>query len=648
MTKKNHISHKKQKYDPYWHLNIPKNKRILLAILTFAIIVSLGAYFFWPFHLILDVKNTNNESIVSLIQIERNGEVIFYGDRNYMDIRLPKGLYNITINGEGYNEQEIIVDRRYGVRFNTNYNLDVELQPKYIEMAKFKFLDPTGTLDLGPKLIVQGTNILGNVVDGQLFVNESIMYGDYVMFADTNYFDGEMQLVGDRIYYNEDFVDEIYLKPDSEIYNFVNEEELGWVINYLQDYMKYSQEGYLSNEDQGLPRQFYLYSQDKILSLGDILFLVCEQGMYESTGKSADYFYPKSQNYWFVESVDEIGECYEKLLIGSVPKKVGDISYEDILYSHFYGENLDFKYSSLDMKDNDLNYKRRGPQIAFTYDIESGKYLYEESEFAVSPCEGESWSIGLSDHELICDKPEYVAWMSPRTGDVKKDEYDYPQVSGIIGYEQILDYSEKYGLPMTGYYVKKDVVAFNEINSSLIERSRDLIEKGLLEIGSHTRYHTNLGMVEEYKAIQEMKESRKWLAEYFNYDVIGFRGPYHSKLRDETMHARALENAGYEYFTQYGDYNGAVPGTNVIHKQWNGGWKYISEMDPSEMRDMIYSYSYVITLDHPWNMCYEDSAGYSGSGYLVENLELLKVHRANVLTAVNNGGMFVLGRDIEV
>ena len=46
-----------------------------------------------------------------------------------------------------------------------------------------------------------------------------------------------------------------------------------------------------------------------------------------------------------------------------------------------------------------------------------------------------------------------------RDKEITYDQYPYPQVSGILGFKEILSYSESYGIPTTDFIVKKDILA---------------------------------------------------------------------------------------------------------------------------------------------------------------------------------------------
>jgi hypothetical protein len=149
-------------------------------------------------------------------------------------------------------------------------------------------------------------------------------------------------------------------------------------------------------------------------------------------------------------------------------------------------------------------------------------------------------------------------------------------------------------------------------------------------------------MVDRDIAEREMLLSRQFLSEYFDTDVVGFRAPYNIMIGTEEEHAKALEDAGYSYFTQFGEYTGKVPGTGIIHKQWNGNWKLFANTFPREARQMVQSKEYLITLDHPWNIIYQDGE------VLYEAPELKDSMRANMLTAISNGGLPVLAKDLRL
>lgn len=418
---------------------------------------------------------------------------------------------------------------------------------------------------------------------------------------------------------------------DKENYVSLTNEEAEYIINFLTDFLIFSKEDKLDIWDRGFPKQFYLYDKDMVISLGDMLLLFFEKQAYEIEGISyPTYFIPKNQSFKLVNRTSDVKEGYEFAIKGSIPKKISEKDLQSFVYQTLTGDDINFNYEI-----GDLNRKYRGIDIAFTFDIESGRYSAEASEIAISPCKDDNYSLGLEEDEKICDNPAYVAWMSPRDDKVTYTQYPYPQVSGILGFEEILDYSERYGIPTTNYIVKKDIVAFDILNKELVNRAKSLVKKGLFEVGSHTRYHTHLNMVDEELAKKELIESRLFLEEFFNTAVFGIRGPYLSMIGDSE-----LAEAGYSYYSNAGSYFGKVPCCDLINKPWNGE-EYTAYTSPARFKKMMKEKEYIITLDHPWNMVYQDG------DILTEDPEIKDNYRAIILTAISNGGILVMAKDIK-
>ena len=413
-------------------------------------------------------------------------------------------------------------------------------------------------------------------------------------------------------------------------------EEAGYIMNFLTDFLVFSEEGKLGMPDRGFPKQFYLYDKDTVISLGEMLSLFFQLQSYEAKATKQPFFIPKQQVFSFVDSASNPQEAYELSLQGKIPKRIAGETLQNYTYKMLVGENVNYNY-----KIPDLNIKEKVIKISFTFDIESGRYVSDASGITISPCKDDNYSLGLEEDEKVCDNPSYMAWMSPRDNKIIYTQYPYPQVSGILGFNVILNYSERYGIPITNFIVKKDIVAFNILDKELVDRARLLVKKGLFEVGSHTRYHTHLGFVDEELAKKELKESKLFLEEFFNTTVFGFRAPYLSILNDDDMHVKALLEANYSYSSDSIKYVGKVPGHDFFNKPWNTK-KYTAYMSPNEFREMMVEKEYIITLDHPWNMAYQDG------NILVEEPNLIDNHRAIVLTAISNGGIPVLLRDLNL
>ncbi|MBT5022204.1 polysaccharide deacetylase family protein [Candidatus Woesearchaeota archaeon] len=630
---------------------------MLISLCVLAVLVVLGvtAYLLWPFTYELYVYNSKGDSLVANVTIVNSeGLVEFQDFRHYADIDLWKGNYNVIVTVKGYVVEQFEVSNQLGFRKNKDVFQQIILEPKYINLTQFSFFDPTTALNIFPEIKAIGKNILGEHISETYFiesidaVDSNLMYGDYYLIIGDEFFNGVAEFRGDLVFQDDLLTNDIVLKSNSKFLK-LNNVEFNYVKNFVKDYMLYSSEGEFELENRGLPRQYYLYNQDELISLGKMLFLLCQAETFNAMGvEPEEYFVPREQLYEFGLEPQNVVGCYARGLTGEIPQEVlatvdgadSIVKLEDALFFVLTGDDEGFEYSINSV--DDLNIEVRGINVGFTFDVESGRYVFEENNFAVSPCEFVTYGIGLNSSELICDDPALVAWMSPRRGTVSFDEYAYPVVSGIVGYDQTLSYGELYGIPVTNYYVQKDLLAFEETEPELISRTQKLVDLGLIEVGSHTRYHTHLGLVDKDVAKLELIESREFLEEYFGSSVVGIRAPYQSMIGDEKTYAVALGDAGYEYFTQLGEYVGLVPGSNVLHKQWNGNWQYFSETKSDEVIFMLDNKDYLITLDHPWNMAYADDV------VLKEKPDSLVNHRANILSVVANGGIPTLAKDIEV
>ncbi|MBT7903758.1 polysaccharide deacetylase family protein [Candidatus Woesearchaeota archaeon] len=614
------------------------NPMIILLVLGVLLLATVITYLVWPFNYALTIINSKETPIISEITVlDSKGEVLFEGERHVLELRLWKGNYTVVLNSTGYEVEKFQVVNKIGFKINQDINATKMLTYRIISFTEFSFFDPTTALEMGPKIKIIGKNILGDYVDEEQLSNGSLIYGDYILYVYNNFFETQILMKGDELVQNGNESKKIVLQPNDK-FMLISEREAENTMNFLADFILLSQKKLLDDADLGFPKQFYIYGTDTVISLGKMLFLFCEKQAYQENGIDTDfYFLPKNQNYWTIESVNNVTKCYEKSLIGAVPKNIGKNHLHKELARTLLGEK-----GAINYKLSELNTEVRGIDVAFTFDIESGRYVFDSSGIAISPCKSGNYSQGLLDSELVCNKPEFVGWMTPLNESVLFTNYAYPHVSGLVGYERILEYPGRYGIPITNYYVKKDLLAYAELSPELDKKSRKLVDKNLIEVGSHTRYHTHVNLVDESTALREMNLSREFLNEYFNTTVVGFRAPYNVMLGDELQHAKALEITGYEYFSQFGQFKGVVNGTSIKHKQWNSDWKYMSDIKHSEMRKMLKTKPYIITLDHPWNMAYDEGV------YLVENPLLLNKHRANVLTIISNGGIIVKARDLDL
>ncbi len=612
--------------------------RYIWIICFVVVVVAIAlAYLFWPFRYDVEIQNSLENPILARITLQDDqNRTVFNGTRGVLNLTLWKGSYHVVVHSVGFVPKEYQVSVPFGIRWNRIVRQVVVLDPKYIDLAAFEFHDPTTYLNLSPSLSVRGRNVLGELVSEVYPSPQLLMYGDYFIHAEDGLFSSDVEFHGDAFLVDGLVSRNVILDPGDQ-FLILSDNEAGYVQNFLHDYLNFSARNLLDEDDLGFPDQFYLFQRDEVLSPGKMLFLWCEIMTYDAMNVSVrTFFIPRDQVFVEGAAVPSVGDCYRSVLSGAIPRSIGDADITDLVVRDILGS------SSFSFVLPDLNHAKRRLDIAFSFDIESGRYVSDiAASGALSPCTDANYSLGLADDELLCSSPAIVAWMSPRASPYLHDEFPYPQVSGLLGFREIVGYSERYGIPTTNYFTKKDLLAFAILDPVLVDRSKALVQNGLMEVGSHTRYHTNLNLVGPELGRREIYESKIFLEEFFNTTVYGFRAPYLSVLGSEDAYARTLWELGFSYYSQSSPYAGRVSWYPIVHKPWSGG-SYGGPLSLHDVKEMIKYRSYIITLDHPWNIYYRDGP------VLVEDPSLPDHYRAEILTAISNGAIPTTVRELEL
>ena len=505
------------------------------------------------------------------------------------------------------------------------------------------FYDPTATVWQETQLSIKGEDIFNNEVDMPLYRYSRVNYGYYHITAKNRLFEKAFRLYGNNFMDGNHTAGKKALLMPNYNNTILKKEEIGYVRNYVHDYVAYND--LLLEEDKGFPKQYYLYGKDMILSTGEMVFLLCEEEAYLYSGIEPVYFLPKNATYEISSTAIPNQTCYSRSLYGMIPGQTDGKRTEDHVL-----DVLGFKDNDIEDNDsiafNELNSHWRKKQIAFTFDIESGRYLpaFTLTNHSVSPCEADVYSWGLEADEKQCNSADIIAWMTPATGEQDYTQYPYPWSSGILGYKEILSYPDRYGIPVTNFYVTRDLEVFDELAPEVIERTNKLVGKGLLEVGANGRYHSNYFQLNTEAAYEETSEVKRLLEERFGVEVTGFRAPYLTTLqRDLRRHLKMLSETGYMYYTQEGK---AWNIYGVQHKPYNYPY-YLAYSTPEELKAVIEEQPYLITLDHPWNIVYNETI-IDGEYYLFENSSIADNEKAMIFTAMNSGLIPTLAKDIAV
>ncbi len=555
--------------------------RKVIAILAVLCSLFVLGYFF-PFSLRIDVVNEKGDAVNSNIEVYWNNNRVRSVFGNNTKFLLPSGEYEIKVSSYGYqNESALLMNRL--VSYKAVSEQRIELSPKKVDLD-VGYYEPTGTVRLLPSITVEGVTIQGEQVNASFSKPPVLDFGFYAVRAETEDFLEDFLIEGDDIGAR-------YLEPKNAI--FLSLEEFSFVKNFYRDYL--DMQDAIDLNFKGHPKQYYLYYQDEVLSLGDMLLLLAEEEAYIKSGLEPVYFVLKGKEYSY-----------------------GGEDYGDMLDGKAY-------------VDSELNQRLRKSDIAFSYDIESGRYVHQET--GISPC---SDPVFLRHAENpVCADADINPWFSEIVG----DETGWPWVSGLSGIDLILDISEDYGIPATFYMVGYEVSVYEELEPDIVDRIQRLVDSGFIEIGSHTYHHSLLGKdIDRDK--EEANASRKFLEEKFETDVVGFRGPYLSLIGDDVeVNAEVLGSLGYEYASNEDSYSGEGAEGKPIRAYT------LAHAPGSFLVQLGWWYDDIIVLDHPWNMYYSEIE-VDDQIKLIKNSRSAELYKAKVLASVSYGFVPSLVRDI--
>jgi len=551
--------------------------------------------------------------------LELNGKIITIGDMdmkfsgNKIIFLLPKGKYKIEYTAD---YRETIKETPKFWKYLPYAHRKITLYPSAFNYANTTFKEHYELIELFPTVTIKGTTIDGDYFENTGDKQTLFPYGNYEVEYTTKYFDGkEIISLG---YRNETII----LMPNENTI-ILSDEEINWIQNYLKEYLELSAEKII--KDEGFPKQIHLYSKNATLSLGDMLFVLCQLNM-----KNKTRYVPKDMIYSIAE-----GECYN--LEGKIPETTNGIRTEQAVYN-----SLSKTVRTINYPFGELNQKKHLLDWALSYDIEYGRYVPKEgiTEKTHSTCDVATGYLT----ETECVDADYSGWYTDSTETWWYNEYEYPISSGMIGWRYILELSSKYGIPTTQYLVTKDLELFNKKDPALFELSKKLVNEKLIEPGSHTRYHTRLDKVSEQTAKTEFLESKKQIEQVYNITITGMRTPYLSLVNGNIPDTeRILAETGYEYYSLYGNHTNTTYNNIIIEHKPINFYGYLGYANQETLNAALQNLPYIISLDHPWNIMFKET-----KEQLEENPKQPIQTKALILTAISRGVYFTTVEEIEV
>jgi len=497
----------------------------------------------------------------------------------------------------------------------------VQLYPDTFTYENATFKDLLG-VEWSPEIRVQGKDIDGEHVELQGNRYSKIPFGTYNITFEKKWVSNE------TIFYPGDLTNNtILLVPNNQTV-VLSEREVNWVKNFMRDYLDFSSTGML--ELPGWSRQFHIATKNVTLTLGDMLFVLCQEKEQHPV-----IFVPRTNVY-------EKGEgehCYESLFEGKVPLTVNGIRSEQYFYNLLKGtkRTIPYEFGELNQRIHKLDW-------ALSFDIEYGRYVPKVglSNVTFSSCKVSSEYLTPEQ----CEDADFAGWVSQSTEHVWFTEYEYPVSSGLIGWRWMLELSDEYGIPTTQFLVSKDVDLFGKRDPVILEFAKQLAQEGLVEVGSHTRYHTRLSEVPYSVAVEELRQSKFELERTFNVRIQGFRNPYLSLIENSSSATeQALAETGYSYYSLYGQpHVTTFNGTTIEHKPINF-FGYLGYVDPKLLNDAL-GFQYIISLDHPWNIQFHEKE--TPKGIVLEEAPRQPLQsKAFILEAMSRGAEFTTMEKIK-
>jgi len=589
------------------------NKAEVWQKVVIIVLILSVCYVLLPTAYLVKFVDSQGASIEGMITAK--GPIITSSTGNYTVLFVPKGQYTATFHAPyRINVTETVPYWRWSP-------IELRRVVLYPDSFTFKtrFVEPYERA-LSPRISVKGTTIDDVPYAKEGTRQTEFAYGEYTVQAATEYFNATFDVSPDSI--------------PTQVNLSLNDNALQLTIKeakqikaFVADYVDLAARRII---DGGFPKQYHLYKKNQTLSLGDMLFVLCQLRQPEQPV----LFVPKATTY----QQEGSEECYRSLLESNVPKTINNTRAEQAIY-----EQLSDVVRTVPFDFGELNQKRHVLDWALSYDVEYGRYVPESglSESTYTTCQ-----VAPEYRKAMCDDPDLAGWVSQSTGTWWFDEYEYPVSSGMIGWRYILSLSERYGVPTTQYMVSKDIELFKDKDLRVFEFSKNLADQGFIEVGGHTRYHTHLGKVPKKVAREELRLAREELEALYNTTVTGARNPYLTLVDNSTRETeQALADFGYTYYSHYGNYSKRSYNTTTItHKPINF-FGYVAYATPGHLDAALQQLDYVVSLDHPWNIQFHET---DPPIRLEEAPKQPVQKRALILEAMSRGAHFTTVEEVEV
>ena len=240
---------------------LKKAKQHKIVTLFLALIV---VFFFFPVRYSVSFQNGQGVSIEGRI----DGQVGIWNsdaEGENVTVWLPRGKQTLVFSSP----YRVQVEETRRTWWNpVPVRRVVQLRPDTFTYENATFKDVLGA-EWNPEIKVRGSNIDGKPIqfEGDRF--SEIPFGTYNLTFQKKWISNE------TIFSPGDLTNQTMLLIPNNESVILSKREVDWVENFMRDYLEFSSTGLL--QSPGYPKQFHIASKNATLTLGDMLFVLCQE-----------------------------------------------------------------------------------------------------------------------------------------------------------------------------------------------------------------------------------------------------------------------------------------------------------------------------------------------------------------------------------
>ena len=256
-----------------------------------------------------------------------------------------------------------------------------------------------------------------------------------------------------------------------------------------------------------------------------------------------------------------------------------------------------------------IDFESDRPIFASEFDKSTmSKQINSSSDYGLNPrylkviCYSDTCTLP-KDYNSTNYTSEEVAWNTAVlniAGEVIYPEC-YPYCGALNGTDIFInDFIIRYNLPMVWHMTGGSIIALASKGNMTVEEIKKLNREGLLDLGMHTMYHSELKNISYEFLANTLKENKNLLLRIFNLAPVQFRSPYLS-IAENNSHLFILNMLNISADNELEEIDSYCKGINNCNYEYNIASVKIAKQDYtiSEQDNLVN-----IFVIHPWDMLF--------------------------------------------